>query len=227
MALGFSSIVMAGGNIAPVAPAPVVSEPVDSWSGLYAGLQVGGVWGDADVDYDNTGSGFGIYRTYDLDVDGFSGGVYGGYNWLLDNDLLVGVEGEWNYVDADDSGPVTNTQGVFTKVEQNWDASLRLRAGMVMEDFMPYLTGGVAWGDFDVTVTDGSVSYSTSMTLTGWTIGAGVEKKLSEDLYTRIQYRYTDYGDDTERFYDNGETYLDGKLDYNAHMLTLGISYRF
>ena len=217
VAVGLSCMTMAGGDIAPVSPAPA-----DSWSGFYVGLQAGGIWGDADVDYDDEGT---ARHTHGLNVDGFAGGLYGGYNWLLENNWLVGVEGEWNYIDADDSGAIDNAPTFSTKVEQKWDASLRARVGKVMGDYLPYLTGGVAWGNFDLKAyaNDGSASYSKSMALTGWTIGVGLEMKLSENIHARIQYRYTDYGDKTK----NISSGFDGKLNYNAHMVMVGISYRF
>jgi len=216
-----SGVAVAGGDIVPVAPGPA-----DSWSGFYVGLQAGGIWGDADVDYSDDEA-----HTYGLDVDGFMGGIFGGYNWQLIDNWLVGVEGEWNYVNADDTGVVLDglgqDTGWKTYVEQDWDASLRLRVGRVMGDYLPYVTGGVAWGHFEVKTYDGNNpgdSGSMSMTLTGWTLGAGVEMRLSENLHARLQYRYTDYGDDTKTIYPPD---LTAKLDYNAHMVTLGISYRF
>ncbi len=213
---------MAGGDIAPVAPAPM-----DSWSGFYVGVQAGGVWGDADVDYQTDTQSYGYYKTYGLNVDGFAGGLYAGYNWLLQDNWLVGVEGEWNYVSADDTGAVVNDPTTTTKVEQNWDASLRVRAGKVIGDSLFYITGGIAWGDFDLAVYDASDRGSGSYTLTGWTLGAGWEYRFSEHLSARIQYRYTDYGDDTKRVWSQPPSYIDAKLNYNSHMVMVGFSYRF
>jgi len=217
--------IKAGGDIAPVLPAPM-----DSWSGFYVGIQSGGIWGDADVDYKTLKHNFGFNTTKGLDLNGFIGGIYGGYNWLLENDWLVGIEGEWNYVSADDTGPITNTPGWATKLEQNWDASLRLRAGKVMGDSLLYVTGGVAWGSFDLDAYDSANpadGFHGNYTLTGWTLGAGLEYKLTENIHARIQYRYTDYGDDTKRIASNPPNFIDAKLDYDAHMVTVGISYRF
>jgi len=228
-ALALSGTAYAGGDIVPVAPMPA-----DSWSGFYVGLQAGGNWGDADVNvyYPNGNK----VTDFSLNPDGWNGGLYGGYNWLLDNNILLGIEGDWSYVDADDSDEV-NRQHIDKriygyKVEQDWDASLRLRAGYVIDDtWMPYITGGAAWakvkGELDVT-TGRSVSHSESdsQTMTGWTIGAGVEMKIDENWHARIQYRYTDYGDDDFSHTINGVDYK-SNVDYNTHMVQVGISYRF
>ena len=222
-AAALSSFAMAGGDIVPVAPALA-----DSWSGFYVGLQAGGNWGDADVDMDRAGT---KVFSKSLDPDGWNGGIYAGYNWLLTDNWLVGVEGDWSYVDADDKAGVLRfgvNLGDTYKVEQDWDASLRLRAGKVIDDtWMPYVTGGVAWakvkGTYDFV---GVGSDSDSQTMTGWTIGAGIEMKIDENWHARIQYRYTDYGDD-DFTHNIGGTDYKANIDYNTHMVQVGISYRF
>ncbi len=255
-AAALSGALYAGGDFAP--PPPVV---MDDWSGPYIGVQLGGLWGNADVDYNFTdyttikktinvepypGAGYTIPQTTyvkqsvpvkthnSMDVNGWTGGLFAGYNWLLENDFLIGVEGEWNYVDADATEDIVGDNGITygkTTVEQDWDASLRLRAGMVMGDILPYITGGIAWGGMnlkgDALVAGQTIRWDEDKTLTGWTVGAGVEMKINEHLHARIQYRYTDYGDDTIDVVKNGQELLHGKLDYNAHMVTVGLSYRF
>lgn len=232
VAVALGSTVYGGGDYVP-AVTPVT---VDEWSGPYIGLQAGYGWGDADVAYSvPTISGNLTHAqptnrqtlTSDPDPDGFIGGIYAGYNWLLQDDWLIGIEGDWSFSSADDTAAITDANGnalqnVTTKVEQNWDASLRLRAGKVIDNYLLYVTGGVAWADLDVTLQGSSNSYSDSMTFTGWTIGAGLEMKINENLHGRIQYRYTDYGDETGTINN-----IPVKVDYNAHMLTVGVSYRF
>ena len=223
VALGLSGIAIAGGDIAPVAPAPS-----DSWSGFYVGLQAGGIWGEADWD-DMDKSPY----AHDIELDSWVGGIYAGYNWLLRDNWLIGVEGEWNYVDSDKTVVTVlpdhpNLTGNYkTRVKQKWDAALLLRFGKVFDDtYLPYITGGIAWGDFDTKISVlGVDSYSGGATLTGWTIGAGLEMKLSENVHARIQYRYTDYGDD--RYTMHGDHDVHSKLGSNAHMVTVGINYTF
>ena len=223
-AAAISSMAMAGGDIAPVAPAPV-----DNWSGFYVGAQAGYLWGDAD--------GKGIDELEGLsannaDVDGGVAGLYAGYNWLMDNGFLLGIEGEWNYVDADGKTAVVDGNddtGWSAKATQDWDASLRLRAGMVVNnDYLLYVTGGAAWAKVGVDIydDDNEKIANDSQTMSGWTIGAGVEMVLTENLHARLQYRYTDYGDKDFSDTVDGDVYKIN-ADYNAHMVTLGLSYRF
>ena len=230
VAAALGSTVYGGGDYVP-AVTPVT---VDEWSGPYIGLQAGYTWGDADVayvtGYNGPPTAWFPPATYtsDPDPDGFLGGIYAGYNRLLQDNWLIGIEGDWSISSADDTAAVKDANGntlsnVTTKVEQNWDASLRLRAGKVIGDYLPYVTAGIAWTDLDVTLDNGTNTYTDSMTFTGWTIGAGLEMKISENLHGRIQYRYTDYGDETGTINNN----IPVKVDYNSHMVTVGLSYRF
>ncbi len=234
VALGLSGMVYGGGDIAPVAPMPA-----DSWSGFYVGLQAGGNWGDADLDYYFNGSSSLSGYTRNLDPNGFAGGIYAGYNWLIDGNWLFGVEGDWNYLSGDDTGDWLNSSGNpvtpnWTQtIENEWDASLRLRIGKVIDDFMPYFTAGAAWARVTTRLDCDTCSpqhhYSGHATLSGWTIGAGVEYKISDNMNVRLQYRYSDYGDDSVRYHadDGSNSYADIKVHYKASMVQVGFSYRF
>ena len=227
--LAMSAFVVAGGDIEPVVE-PVVVEVADAWAGPYVGLQAGYIWGDADTNAyweelpDNP-----EFPVNGIDVDGLAGGIFAGYIWRVDNDILLGIEGEWNYASADGTVtvPENEVDACGAKVEQEWDASLRLIAGMDMGDYMPYITGGIAWAGVNIQgYHEGELQEDHDETLTGWTAGAGIEKKIDENLHARIQYRYSDYGDETWDL--DEENHPDtGTIEYNAHMLTVGISYRF
>ncbi len=194
-----STAVVAGGDIAPVAPAPA-----DSWSGFYIGAQAGYIWGDADT-------GIGSYN-----VDGFAGGLYAGYNWLLQDGFLVGIEADGNWMSGDDKLTVGSISGT---IEQKWESSLRLRVGKVIDDtWMPYVTGGVAWTKLDY---DFGTGGSGSDTYTGWTVGGGIEYKLTENVHAKLEYRYADYGDKSIPVAGVG------KIDYTSHQVYLGVSYKF
>jgi len=232
-AAALSSFAMAGGDIAPVVPAPA-----DSWSGFYVGAQVGGTWGDADTTFydrreDNR------WKKYDIsksNPNGFLGGVYAGYNWLFDNNWLIGMEGSYNWSNAKDDGAIIRDGIVIPvhefEVRQKWEAAIIARVGKVIDDsYMPYILGGATWTKlngiikFETGDEDTSGSVKKDDTIAGWTIGAGVEFKLTESLHARAQYRYNNYqdADFSGYFYD----LIKAKTDYNAHMLQVGISYRF
>ena len=228
--LALSGIGYGGGDYVPVAPVAV-----DSWSGCYVGAQVGANFGNSDVDlYGAVGNKI---TEFDLDPNGLNAGIYAGCNWLMENNFLVGIEGDWSYVDADDSAEKSmtlwpNVDKVGYRVEQDWDASLRVRLGKVIDDtYLPYITGGMAWAKVKGTmiVHDlllGNLHDTDTATMSGWTLGAGIEMKIDENFHVRLQYRYTDYGNDTFHHTINGNDF-DAKVNYNTHMIQLGVSYHF
>ena len=198
----------------------------DEWAGPYVGLQAGYIGGDADTSsyWDDGDEAFSLNG---FDVDGFAGGIFAGHIWRVDNDILLGIEGEWNRTSADGTIIINEYGGWGAKVKQKWDASLRLIAAKEMGDYMPYITGGIAWAEVNI---DGFTSWGLSdnhdATLTGWTIGAGVEKKINENLHARILYRYSDYGDETWSLAAPNDVNM-GKIEYKNSMFTLGLSYYF
>ncbi|MEI6484910.1 MAG: outer membrane beta-barrel protein [Sphingomonadales bacterium] len=53
----------------------------------------------------------------------------------------------------------------------------------------------------------------------GYTIGAGYEQKLTQNISARIEYNYSDYGNDTLPG--------NGSLNYHRHAVTTGLNFRF
>jgi len=210
------TISWAGGNVVPphVDVPPVVT---DNWSGAYAGIQVGGVFGKATVDIP-------AYKTssFDLKPDGVAGGLFAGYNWLGQNGVLFGVEADINGISADKVGDSKYTGHPETyKVKQYWDASLRLRTGKVIDDkYLPYLTLGVAWTRLGTSYNPSTYGVKKK-TVSGFTIGTGVEMKLTNKVNARIQYRYTDYS--KANFMHAGPS----SVKYKSHMIQAGVSYKF
>ena len=118
-----------------------------------------------------------------MDVNGADGGVFAGYNFQANN-WVVGVE-----VDALLSG-VEGSGGGFS-VDQEWAASLRLRAGYSLESFLLYGTGGLAVSGTELAA-GGAKDNDTQL---GWTVGGGIESLITDNLTARVEYRYSDYED--------------------------------
>jgi len=160
----------------PPAPAPIAELPVASWAGLYAGL--------------NVGYGFsGHTKERDLgvqtDTKGFVGSVFGGYQWQQEN-FVYGGEAELGYsgVKGDDNG-INSKAGV--------EGSLRARLGYaVTPEILLYGTGGLAGKNLKVE--DSNLGTSDSATLLGWTAGVGTDIKITDNVFGRVEYRYTDFG---------------------------------
>jgi len=219
------------------AEAEAAEAVADEFAGPYVGLQAGNIWGDADTsswhsDPEDTHA----FSLNGFGVDGFAGGIFAGHMWRVNNDILFGIEVEVNWASADDM-VINNDEPDFpygAKVEQERDASLMLRVGKDMGGYMPYITAGIARAEVKVNGFTDWDSYkygpnrydSNDAKLSGWTVGVGAEKKFGENLRVHIQYRYSDYGDDTWVIAEPNDVNR-GKIEHDNHMLNVGLSYRF
>ena len=98
---------------------------------------------------------------------------------------------------------------------------------MRSEGWLPYVTGGFAWGHshVDVNDADGSVISSPGQTQFGWTAGAGVEFAVSGNWSAKLEYDYIDL---SRRMIDLSAFGLPGvNVDPNIHLVKLGLNYRF
>ena len=118
------------------APPPPPAAPVWSWTGAYAGVNIG--WGrnsgSDPVTYFAPGTGF-IGTTNGFDTKGVFGGGQVGYNYQI-NYLLLGVEGDFqganfdgrtNVTVASNGGPL----GVVASQLVSWVSTVRGRVGFV------------------------------------------------------------------------------------------------
>jgi outer membrane immunogenic protein len=166
------------------------------WTGFYVGAQAGYVFADSTAG----------------DFDGFAGGVHAGYNHQINN-WVFGIEADVEYSGADASA-------AGTTIEAEWLGSVRGRIGYAFDRVLVYGTGGVAFGGFDVsTVAVGS----DSATHVGWTVGAGVEVAVTQNVTARAEYRYTDLGD---KNYTLGGATVNLDAD-EIHAVRVGVSYKF
>jgi outer membrane immunogenic protein len=210
---------------APVEPvAPVAS--VFSWTGFYVGAQAGYGWSDTDYRFN------GPVPNGTFHPDGFVGGAHAGYNYQFETPVVVGLEGDIEYSDikADFNNPFGGFSGGNAKLR--WQGSIRARFGYAIDRFLPYVTGGVSFGDFRFAGGPGIGSgftpalVSWSKTMTGWTIGAGLEYAVTDNWTVRAEYRYTDYGDTTGSLAPAypGTT---ERMKVQVQSIRAGVSYKF
>jgi outer membrane immunogenic protein len=126
-----------------------------------------------------------------------------------------------------------------TRVTNKWDASLRLRAGYLLTpDVLLYGTGGVAFQQFSATMScDSETSFACKVgthaqtnrdTLPGWTVGGGLEWKLTSNLLLRGEYRFSDFGSVKNNFFLNsGDIEILSHIHVRSQIATAGIAYKF
>jgi outer membrane immunogenic protein len=198
----------------------VIIEPGFTWTGLYIGANVGYSWGDHTLSQFEDGGGPANF-IQDYDSDGFIGGVFAGYNWQY-SQFVYGIEGDVEYTDIDggfDDGSASAT------VDVGLQGSLRARVGVAFDRFMVYGTGGVAFADIDYDLIAGTTE-TLGETAVGWTIGGGAEAAVTDQIFVRAEYRYTDFG--TENF-DSVIFSPDNNFDQDTafHTVRLGVGYKF
>lgn len=173
-------------------PIAVETVPQFSWAGGYAGILTGYGWGDGEV------------GAIDESFDGARFGGFVGYNWDLGNQLVVGLEGDLNYDWNEES------VAGFGDVETGMNWSARARVGYAMDRALLFAAGGYTGTNIEGAGDDD--------TLHGWTIGGGVDYALTDRMFTRVEYRYNDFGSG-----DLGAT----DVDFNQHTVNVGLAVKF
>lgn len=188
------------GEVEPL-PTPQYTEaaPTNDWTGFYLGALGGFGWGTADTS-----------TVGDVEANGFDIGGYAGANYQW-GDFVIGAEADLIYPFRDgDTGGLS--------VEQRLNGSLRGRAGIALDRFLVYGTGGLAATGLELSNAAGS----DDDVLWGWTAGAGVESLLTDNITARIEYRYTDYGEAT--LSPGG---VPTSSDFSDHAIRGGLGFKF
>ncbi len=201
--------------------------PVPSWTGFYAGANAGYGQGDVSTSENSlTTSGallgitpgiLGAPQTFGGDnrrysVDGALGGVQIGYYRQFSN-IVLGIEADWQAAnihgtdsfDATAAGPFYTGQGNL-----DWFGTLRGRVGYAFGSWMPYVTGGLAYGHSASTLTiqPGTQAAprgtpflaNTSAIDTGYAVGGGVEVMLGPSWSVKAEYLRIDLGNNVSTF---------------------------
>ncbi len=205
----------AGGKNVIKAKVPPVR--VDSWSGVYFGLQGGAVASKGDVVILDPSE-------FTLKPKGATIGLFVGYNWSLPENTLISLEADINALSINKglSNGLENHPGIY-KLKESFNGSLRVRIGKILKDkYLPYLTVGTVWSHLKVS----SIPSKTKAKITitpGLTVGSGLEFKVTNRVNARIEYRYN--------FYKKADFLHEGigasNIKYKSHMLQIAASYHF
>ena len=188
------------------------------WSGAYVGAHLGPMWGSADYSERHEP----VYAR-DADIDGFNGGLLAGYN-LQTGDLVYGIEVDLGFADVSakaDRGALHNNYSAF---KLDFNSHARLRFGLASDRMLFYVAGGLAMANLTVNDVDPGWGEDESSHV-GWTLGAGVERVVMDQLSLRLEYLYDNYGSEDYRLHGDGV--YDGEVDLSAHTVRAAISYRF
>lgn len=202
----------------PAYKAPVYVAPAFSWTGFYLGINGAYGWGPSD--WNN-----GAMGTVSVSHKGALVGATLGYN-LQTGNVVWGLEGD---IDASwmngssgggAAGSVCGTNTCETR--NNWFGTARGRIGYSFDRFLPYITGGAAFGNVKATP---SVGGGVDKTKIGWAVGAGLEWAFAAAWSAKAEYLYADLGNVTcEAASCNG---VETTVGFKANLVRLGVNYRF
>jgi outer membrane immunogenic protein len=227
-------------------PPPMVQSfapvPVFTWTGFYVGAQLGYAWNDNNNDTfipnafvrNNAGVLVPFNGTLNRgDSDGFLAGAHAGYNFQI-GAFVLGVEGDIEGVFNDNNddnffGGVVLRDAAgnpilysLSPTSLDWQGSLRARAGIALDRLLIYGTAGWAFGGVSGGFNNGLFGNNDD-TLSGWTAGAGIEYAITNNLTTRLEYRFTSYDREGDIF--NNVSL--GGADFDFHTIRAGLTFKF
>ncbi|KQT85957.1 outer membrane beta-barrel protein [Aurantimonas sp. Leaf443] len=188
----------------------------------------------------------------------FLGGVHAGYDYQMGN-LVLGVLADINALDVKQSFSADSNTPAFYRTERSLDylATGRVRVGYTVTPMaLAYVTGGVAYGEIDYGFSTDSPAVSGNARSNaaaraarvnededefGYTIGGGMEVKLTQNVSFGAEYLYTNLGSgdssttlDGGPFDGNNTTFVSGQSttfksdsDFDFHTVTAKLTYRF
>ena len=253
------------------APAPYVAAPIFTWTGFYVGLNAGAAFNNKNNGYVATGFGATTFTSTGFGSNGnktgFTGGATAGYNMQFGS-FVAGVEGDINYLDRGNNGGGFSTTGTSTVVagatstttvttynfnrgdNNNMFGTVRGRLGIAFDRFLPFITGGFAFGGKTggvagtyastatattagvPTVTNSNgvlVSNSGSGSSTGYALGGGVEYAFSNNMSFKAEYLHVSLGNKTRTLYTSAgaPTYFSFNDKNKFDVVRAGVNFRF
>jgi len=254
--LGLGALAMAGMALPasaadlgarPITKAPVAAPPpIFSWTGCYIGGNLGGKWSANDDFNVNVASvpvvlpsgAVVLFNNNGNSNNGaFIGGGQVGCQYQAGN-WVFGIEGDFdgtnlkrNFVVQTNLAPFFFPGDAF-QVKNEWQASVRGRLGYAWDRWMIYATGGVAFGQLEVTAAlVGLPIFQVDKTLTGWTVGGGFEYAFYNNWSFGVEYRFSQFDNENFGF---GTLVLPAAINgfvanasFDTHEVTARLNYRF
>jgi outer membrane immunogenic protein len=220
---------------------PPLPPAIYDWTGIYVGGHIGGgMLVDSISQNGVSPNGFNLTDTGNVRPAGVIGGGQVGANYEF-VPWVVGVEASWTDSAIDGStligcaGACKISAATFIASERftsqaQWFAAVTGRIGYAANDWLFYAKGGGAWMNVryteDLLTAGGGVTAVTQVLTdnrTGFTVGAGIEFGLLENLSGKIEYDFYDFGSKNYNF----STITPVSVNSNLHTIIVGLNYRF
>lgn len=187
---------------------------VYEWTGFYIGVNGGYATGTSRVSFPTGDSA-------DFTLDGALVGGTAGFNFQA-GPIVWGVEGDIALADIS-GGAACPVAGISCSVRNRWLATGRGRLGWAINNWMPYITGGMAFGEVRISALP---TGSQSTTHGGWTAGGGVEVALNRNWSAKAEYLYVqldNFDCDAPTCFALGPV----SAPFREHLIRGGINYAF
>jgi outer membrane immunogenic protein len=239
---GFGAATAADLAARPYTKAPIYGAPPVSWTGCYIGGNVGGGWSRF-----NAGEvGFAGVPTPFVDYgsnNGSSviGGGQIGCDYQFASNWVIGIQGQAQFGTITSSNAVAPFPGITAQFKVKNIETVTGRLGYtVAPAVLAYVKGGAAWasasGAAVVPALGGLIGESANFTMTGYTVGGGLEWMFAPGWSVFGEYNYMDFGTKNVNFPSTGLVPGFGPAgalaDTNAIRLTIqtamvGVNYKF
>jgi outer membrane immunogenic protein len=173
-------------------------------------------------------------------------GIEGDFDRLAAHESRQFGGTDFTFIGGDFGGDTVaqTTLNDFRQAESDWNASVRGKLGWAHGPLLFYATGGIAWSDMQVwgsetartdffirttpgpfpanfvplaSTTSRNFDQQFDDTYVGWTAGAGVDLALTDVLTVALEYRHSDFGDNTFNFNDHGGPFFTNFNSSNSH----------
>jgi high affinity Mn2+ porin len=226
-----------------------VKVPADAriydWTGFYVGGHVGLALGNSNWTANATTPGapqvagsLSMYESPNVFYESGSWlmGIQGGYNYMLHNRVVLGVEADATFPTFQDlsglsTGGITNfnspTLGAVSYSEVMLSSgTLRARIGYAPGNWLFYATGGLAWtyDSQDLMQLGPGVDESRLLWRFGWAAGGGVEVPIAPSWTVRGEFLWMGLPTQTVNYPLSGQRI---SSDLALEQFRLGLNYRF
>lgn len=205
-----------GGAFSP-SLTPLAEPQTFNWTGPYMGIQFGfnrissdysrkdgGLWND----FPDVRNEIEFRGMHEFDQNGFGLGGCAGYNYQFNNNVVigVGVAGRkfWGLDAMHDTGDfpadMAGNFDVWSSFNTTGIVTFGPKAGYACGRFLPYVSGGLAFGELDASQKLFSSTFGIheigkqSENRLGWNVAGGLQYAVTKNWSLRMEYSYSDLG---------------------------------
>lgn len=206
-------------------PAPIGFEaPGHNWTGFYAGVFGGVAMGE--FEYSATDPAIGTVPLFDENGGGGIAGIQVGADYQFDQ-FVVGAVADiaLSSHSADRGITVGGLAGLDLSSQLTYVGTIRARAGFAFDNLLAYGHGGVAFGRTEQAISAGGVVLlEGEADRVGFTVGAGIEYAVTENISLQAEYAYTSFADEPVIVLGPGTSFNEA---LSFHTIKAGVNFRF